>query len=135
MQANAGIVTIVNAVVDENAAENLNNFNWVRKTLYKLADVAKMHVLTDTHVAVPCSPEKVNTEEDDGGISVTLIISTSSIHIHTWPLQKRFRLVLDSCKDYDVNTVKSFVRREFRINGEESESWQVMPYQFPLSIS
>lgn len=45
--------------------------------------------------------------EDEGGVTGTVVLSTSHCAIHTWPAREKPFFVLDvySCRDFDMNTV------------------------------
>jgi S-adenosylmethionine/arginine decarboxylase-like enzyme len=52
---------------------------------------------------------------DDGGLTVQCVISTSHIAFHSWPLQNRFRFVVDSCKNYDAEIVLKAIMDWFAV--------------------
>lgn len=82
-----------------------------------LVGAIKMVPLTEpTSVLVPTDPDNIYSDGDDGGVTTHCVISTSHVAFHSWPLQKRFRLVVDSCKDFSVNVVIDLVRAYFRVN-------------------
>jgi S-adenosylmethionine/arginine decarboxylase-like enzyme len=123
MNHSSGITTMVNAYT-KGEPSFLIDFFYIKNTLYDLADVIGMTVLKDVSVVVPPDPEKKDTGEDHGGISVSLIISTSSIHIHTW-YDGFFRLVVDSCKSYDTEKLKEFIEERLYV---EKATYDIRPY-------
>lgn len=65
--------------------------------------------------------EKINlpqmaeiNEENDFGISGTIMIKTSHIAIHTYPLKKCFFLDVFSCKKFDTQKVKNIIQNTFQ---------------------
>jgi len=68
---------------------------------------------------VPLSPSRVETDEDDGGVTGTVILTTSHGSIHTWPLQGQFAFDLFSCRDFDVDVVVAFLKERLGMTGGE----------------
>ena len=58
-------------------------------------------------VNVPLAIQKLGKEpfEDEGGISVIRMLSTSHIAIHTWPLRNEFHLDIYSCREFNPEKV------------------------------
>src|SRR5574343_739577 len=78
--------------------------------LYALTDAIDMQQLTDPVVAT-----YVNFEDEfDNGISATTMITTSHLSIHSWLNLGGVRIVVDSCKDFDSETIIEMVRNWFR---------------------
>jgi len=78
---------------------------------------------------VPLTPDNVDhPSKDDGGVTVQCVISTSHVAYHAWPLQHRFRLVVDSCKDFDIRVLLEATERFFPV---KRYSIQVIPYEPP----
>jgi S-adenosylmethionine/arginine decarboxylase-like enzyme len=50
---------------------------------------------------------------DEGGITGTVVLSTSHIAIHTWPARHVFVLDCFSCRDYPTDVVLSALFRAF----------------------
>lgn len=61
------------------------------------------YLMKPVAMRVPYDPEKLQTDEDEGGWSVICQITTSHISIHGWPKRKAFMLDAFSCKPFDVN--------------------------------
>ena len=127
MIPSGGMTLMINAYV-EGDGEFLNDEELMKKYMYEIADIAEMNVLNGVSEKVPYNPELKDTGHDDGGVSVLLLISTSHIAIHTWPLQKRFRLCLDSCKDFDSEKIKNFLNTKFNI---VNSHYDIRPYFYP----
>jgi hypothetical protein len=94
--------------------------------------IARIHMrplTTPMSIVVPPDPENVGDRHaDDGGMTTQVIISTSHIAYHSWPLQDRFRLVVDSCRDFSAETVLDTVDEWFAV---KSSSIQDVPYLAP----
>jgi S-adenosylmethionine/arginine decarboxylase-like enzyme len=58
-------------------------------------------------VDVPLAIEKLNQEpfEDEGGISILRLLSTSHVALHTWPLRSEFHLDVYSCREFAPEVV------------------------------
>jgi S-adenosylmethionine decarboxylase len=59
--------------------------------------------------SVPIAPEKLETEEDEGGLSCFCQITTSHIAVHSWPLKLGFMMDVFSCRDFDVERARAIV--------------------------
>lgn len=70
---------------------------------------------------VPVDPEVLRRVEltgnfeDEGGITAVVVISTSHLSIHCWPLQKFFSLDAFSCKWYDVKLAKTIIQEHLGV--------------------
>lgn len=104
MNLDSGRVVIISAEVSD--VSSLTDFTVINDFFYQLVSELNMEMLLPP-MSVMVNPEASNIglDTDDGGMSVQCMISTSHIAIHTWPLQNRFRLVVDSCKDFKAETV------------------------------
>ena len=117
MDLDSGRLVAANVLVED--AAHLAEPTYVEEFLRVLIARIKMKPLTaPMSIVVPPDPNNVgDAHADDGGMTTQVIISTSHIAYHSWPLQRRFRLVVDSCKDYDRVTVESTLREWFPVNG------------------
>jgi S-adenosylmethionine/arginine decarboxylase-like enzyme len=65
---------------------------------------------------VPVDPEVLRRVEltgnfeDEGGVTGIVVISTSHITCHCWPLQNFFSMDCFSCKDYNTELALSIIR-------------------------
>lgn len=70
---------------------------------------------------VPVDPEVLRRVEltgnfeDEGGITAVVVISTSHITCHCWPLQKFFSMDAFSCKDFNSELALSIIRETFNV--------------------
>jgi len=71
---------------------------------------------------VPVDPEvlrrvqQTGKFEDEGGITAIVVISTSHLSIHCWPLQKFFSLDAFSCKDFNADLAFAIVRETLGVS-------------------
>ena len=114
------------SVVD---AARLADSRYVEDFLRALTARIGMRPLTEPmSVVIPPEPSSVqDPHADDGGMTTQVIISTSHIAYHSWPLQRRFRLVVDSCKFYDVRDVMAVLREWFPVNGLSLQNMLYLP--------
>lgn len=59
--------------------------------------------------------QETGTFEDEGGITGVVVISTSHMSIHCWPLQNFFSLDVFSCKNFDSTDAVSVVRNTLAV--------------------
>jgi len=78
----------------------------------RLVKALKMQYLQPpTAIRVPLAPEKLTTDEDEGGWSVICQITTSHISLHGWPMRGAFMMDIFSCCDYDADRAKEIVQQ------------------------
>lgn len=128
MQLDSGRLVALNVLVSD--ASRLAEPDYVERFFRALIARIGMKPLTaPISIIVPPEPASINdAHADDGGMTTQCIISTSHIAYHSWPLQRRFRLVVDSCKDFCEATVRHSVCEWFAVKGI---SVQDVPYQAP----
>jgi S-adenosylmethionine decarboxylase len=61
-------------------------------------------------VEVPLDPQRLSTDEDDGGCSYYCMITTSHISAHTWDLRKAIMLDVFSCRPFDAKLAEQLLR-------------------------
>jgi len=64
----------------------------------------------------------IETQEDEGGVTGCVVITTSHISLHTWPLRNRFSLDIYSCKQFDPDAAKDFITGRLSCT-ERSINW------------
>lgn len=70
----------------------------------KLVESLDMQYLTPPMVTpVELEPEKLETDDDEGGVSYFCQITTSHIAAHTWELRGAIMLDVFSCKPFDFS--------------------------------
>lgn len=60
--------------------------------------------------------KKTGKFEDEGGITAVVVISTSHLSIHCWPLQKFFSMDTFSCKSFDSDLAYSIVKETLGVS-------------------
>lgn len=68
---------------------------------------------------VPLEPDKMGSPDDDGGITGTVLLTTSHGAIHTWPLHYQFSFDLYSCRDFDGEIVVRYLVEHLGMCGGE----------------
>ena len=116
MNLDSGRLVAINVQVAH--ASHLADPQYVERFFHRLIERINMKPLT-APMSIVVPPEQSNVNDphaDDGGMTTQCIISTSHIAYHSWPLQRRFRLVVDSCKDYSAETVVKTLSEWFPVN-------------------
>jgi len=102
-----------------NNIELLDSAEGLRQLLNELVLAVDMKLLLPAQtIRVELQPNKIDSDQDDGGITGFAILSTSHISVHTWPLTKRFSFDLFSCHDYDYDKLLAFLDTAFEITGK-----------------
>ncbi|MEE9220037.1 MAG: S-adenosylmethionine decarboxylase [candidate division NC10 bacterium] len=57
--------------------------------------------------------------EDEGGVTSVLVLSTSHICIHTWPLRERLEVDCYSCRDFEPKVFAQVTMQFFDIAHED----------------
>ncbi len=130
MDLDSGRLVAVNVLTDSFAQPILGSSNHVGSFISKLVETIGMEALSKPQFFfIPSSPLLVDHPvEDDGGLTAQCVISTSHIAYHSWPLQNRFRVVVDSCKDFRPNDVFNVISACFPV---KRYSVQNMSYTIP----
>jgi len=130
MDLDSGRLVALNVRVDDAIVVHLDNQEYVENFIRAVVQATKMKILVEPQsISVPKSEASVDDPiQDDGGLTTQCIISTSHIAYHSWPCQGRFRLVVDSCKNFLVEDVLRVVRGFFPV---KEVSVQDLPYLSP----
>ena len=62
-----------------------------------------------TAIRVPMDPDKLTSNEDEGGWSVICQITTSHIALHGWPMRGAFMMDIFSCREFEPEAARSVV--------------------------
>jgi len=117
----AGWHLLFDAFVDPEHAERLDDAEFLERLFRDLVEVLDMEILGEpAFKKIPCDPSRLDTEHDEGGVTGTVIVTTSHLSIHTWPLRKRFCLDVFSCKQFDHLAVERLVRARLRVERRSS---------------
>lgn len=60
-------------------------------------------------IRVPIDPNKLQSDEDEGGWSVICQITTSHISLHSWPMRGAFMMDIFSCCSFDPQAARRVV--------------------------
>ena len=128
MDLDSGRLVAMNVEVSD--PRHLTEENYVCEFMEHLIRVIGMVILGEPAIArVPVDEDHIDHPQlDDGGLTVQYVISTSHVAYHSWPAQNRFRLVVDSCRDFRFLDVVSMVKTYFPVKGN---SVQDLPYLAP----
>lgn len=85
--------------------------------IYKVAALADMTILNVLVSEIDTDLQKLGSPvfEDEGGISVLALISTSHIALHCWPERKFFMFDLVSCRAFCKDSVLKLLLNELRV--------------------
>ena len=99
-------------VESQEAVHHLGDRAFLDMFLCDLVALLKMNVLGGPHMyEVLCDP----LGDDDGGLTGAVVLSTSHLSIHTWPLRKCFSLDVFSCKEFEEEVVQALARERFGV--------------------
>jgi S-adenosylmethionine/arginine decarboxylase-like enzyme len=110
----AGWHFTMDAVVAAEKAFLLSDEKHIDRTFRDLVKVLDMQILVEPKlISVPTDLSKVDSDQDDGGVTGTCIITTSHLSFHSWPLRNRFSLDAFSCKEFDHRKAEAFLKDRF----------------------
>jgi len=113
MRAIAGTHLIVDAYVNNNRTLTKP---YILEIFRKLVKTLAMEYL-DTPLVwnLPIDESKLDSELDEGGISVIVPITTSHLSAHCWPARNALMLDVFSCKPFSVEEALDLIRTEFGV--------------------
>tara|TARA_R100000664_G_scaffold32856_1_gene48530 strand:- start:785 stop:1192 length:408 start_codon:yes stop_codon:yes gene_type:complete len=112
---NTGRHVIIDAWTQD--ARSINDPQLVGEVLNELVTMVGMKILRPAEiVAVPLDPT-TKEGEDDGGVTGTVILTTSHGSVHTWPLRGHVSFDLFSCKEFSVKQVVDFLVEKLGLTG------------------
>lgn len=108
----AGWHLIVDAFVESgDSTDRLADRQFLEEFLRDLVLRLDMKILGGPYMrTVMPDPKLIETEKDEGGVTGCVVITTSHITIHTWPLRQRFSLDIYSCKEFDSDAAKKLIQ-------------------------
>lgn len=115
----AGVHVIMDGYVYDSSVftvENINDLfmNLVETLSMKMLGTPVIYeVPVDQSVLDDCL--KTGEFKDEGGITGVVVISTSHMSIHCWPLQKFFSLDVFSCKSFDENKAILVIKQQLDV--------------------
>lgn len=89
----------------------LNDIGFLHGFLYKIAEMAEMHVLAPAYL-VNASGNETLGGKDPGGYSGFLLIMESHISIHTFVKRGYVTLDIYSCKPFNSEGIAEFLEKE-----------------------
>ena len=76
----------------------------------KLVDALNMkYLMHPVAMRVPLDPNKLQTDDDEGGWSVICQITTSHLSLHGWPARGAFMLDAFSCCQFNTEKAKQII--------------------------
>lgn len=101
-------------VVGYGSSQLLGSVDVVKNFLIDLVRALGMRPLGEPvmhDVELDLSKLGVEPFEDEGGVTGTVVLSTSHCAIHTWPAREKPFFVLDvySCRDFEASTVRDML--------------------------
>ena len=121
MWATAGWHLLYDALVSEEAVDQLKDEDFIHDKLVEIASLLEMEILMGPFVkSVPLDMSKRDCEKDEGGITGILVVTTSHVSIHTWPLRRYFSFDAFSCKTFDNALLEDFMKEHFGVVNAQS---------------
>jgi S-adenosylmethionine/arginine decarboxylase-like enzyme len=103
-----------------------NDRGKLQTAVTELIAVLGMRQLSIMSVTVPKAIEKLGAVpfEDEGGVSVCSVLSTSHVAIHTWPLRKVFSMDVFSCRDFEPSSVLAWCKSNLGSTVLKQSNWK-----------
>lgn len=121
----AGWHLTYDAIIDFAQASRLNDTEFLGRMLLDLVALVDMEVLDGPRLhKIELERRKLEMDDDEGGVTGGVTISTSHINIHTWPLRERFSLDLFSCREFNEEIVQDFLKERLNVKKRVSR-WTV----------
>lgn len=95
----------------------LADINALERMVRQVAKLADMRILSQIASNVEADLKKMKLEhfEDEGGISIQALLSTSHISLHTWPARNVFMFDLVSCRKFNVDLISDYLEMRLPI--------------------
>ncbi len=136
MGKSVGVHLIMDGFVRDSASFTKEN---ILSLFDKIISALEMKALDKAHIyEIDTDPEILKRVEltgnfeDEGGITGVIVISTSHISIHCWPLQRLFRLDAFSCKSFNADLAEAIIRNSL---GVSDANTTVINRRLPLSLA
>ena len=105
-------------------AHIINDAELVGDLLNELVELVGMQILRPAEIVAVPLDSSVTSGEDDGGVTGTVILTTSHASVHTWPLRGHVSFDLFSCKDFSVKQVIDFLVEKLELTGGQIRSFK-----------
>ena len=113
-----GLHFILTGFVSADCVETLNNPEGLKRLLLDAVALVGMQPLMEpVMLPVPLDETLAETEGDCGGVTGFVILSTSHVSIHTWPLHRRLSFDLYSCHNFSWEPVLEFLKDRVGLTG------------------
>jgi len=114
-----GLHLIVDGYVKNSNVFNPLKLHWL---FDKLVENLEMKYLIEPIIKeVPLEPDKLISEQDEGGISCICMITTSHISLHAWPLRNAFMMDIFSCKNFNHKVAEQIIQEVLDIDELHTE--------------
>ena len=89
--------------------------DYIVAAFQRLIGTLKMEQLGEPVIrAVGLRPDLLSTDDDEGGVSVIMPITTSHLSLHGWPLRQAMMLDIFSCHPFDAEVAFRQIARDFQ---------------------
>lgn len=107
----SGTHLIVDAYVADPASLSAEH---ITRVFEEVVQVLEMELLGEPVVrSVPVDPNHLETDQDEGGVSVIMPITTSHLAAHAWPLRSAIMLDIFSCKPFATDAAVRLIVERF----------------------
>ena len=107
MQKIGGTHLIIDAYVEN--ADTLHQDNILQLFDVLVEQLGMCYLQKPQVLEVPLDPQKLATNEDEGGFSYYCMITTSHISAHTWQLRKAVMMDVFSCLPFDTKRATKII--------------------------
>ena len=104
--------------VDSEVQRLLDDRDHLAAVLDDLVALVGMQILKPAELlAVPLDATRVDGDEDCGGSTGVVVLTTSHASLHTWPLRGQVSFDLYSCREFDTDAALGFLADRLRLTG------------------
>jgi S-adenosylmethionine decarboxylase len=97
-------------IMDGTSKADLNNKKNMKKLLLDLVKIAEMKPISKPLII------KYNAKDrEESGVTGTIILAESNITIHTYPEKNLFFLDLFSCKEFEIDKITDYLKKELKM--------------------
>jgi S-adenosylmethionine decarboxylase len=113
MKKIAGVHLLIDGYVRDGNSLNPDSITTLFDRLVETLDM--QYLQRPIAMRVDMDPDKIKTEDDEGGWSVICQITTSHISLHGWPLRGAFMMDIFSCRDFDPEAARRVVEETLAV--------------------
>lgn len=118
----AGWHLAFDGVVEHEHAALLNNMDYLRTVMLDLVEVLDMTVLIGPQLSPVRLDLDAEPDPETEGITGVVLVTSSHIAIHTWPLRNRFSLCVFSSKEFDKDVAEDLIKDRLHVT-RRSAHW------------